>query len=88
MADALIPPIYAEAAQLHRHFKLLFGSAAALDYLLATPAPTGAQLQAWLATAANRAAFEQLVSSPAGAAALCANGPACTAACRNDAPMS
>lgn len=80
MSEALIAPTYAEAAQMHRHFRLLFGHAAALEYLLdSTPAPTGAQLQDWLATPANRAAFEQLASSPAGAAALCANSAICTA---------
>ncbi|BEP96261.1 hypothetical protein GmRootA79_46450 [Acidovorax sp. A79] len=79
MSEALIAPTYAEVAQMHRHFKLLYGNPLALDYLLATPSPTGAQLQAWLATPANLVAFQQLVTAPNGAAAVCASGGAMAA---------
>lgn len=72
MSEALIPPTYAETAQLHRHFRQMFGSAIALEYLLGTtPTPTGVQLQAWLATPANLQAFRQLALTQVGAAALC-----------------
>ncbi|WP_010465881.1 hypothetical protein [Acidovorax radicis] len=79
MSDALMAPTYAEVAQMHRHFKLLYGNPLALDYLLATPAPTGAQLQAWLATPANLVAFQQLITAPNGAAAVCASSGAMAA---------
>lgn len=79
MSEALIAPSYAEIAQMHRHFRMLYGNPLALDYLLATPAPTGAQLQAWLATPANLVAFQQLISAPNGAAALCASSTAMAA---------
>jgi len=79
MSEALIAPTYAEVAQMHRHFRLLYGNPLALDYLLATPAPTGAQLQAWLATPANLVAFQQLITAPNGAAAVCASSGAMAA---------
>ena len=53
MSEALIPPIYGEVLELRRHFRLLYGTQA-LNYLLATPAPTAAQLTAWLAVANTR----------------------------------
>lgn len=70
---------YAETARMYAHFRLLFGDAQALKYLLGTPGLTGAQLTAWLATPANLAAFQQLVAAPHGAAAVCASGTAMAA---------
>lgn len=79
MSDALIAPIYSEIARLHRHFRLLNGRPDALEYLLATTGPTGAQLQTWLGTPANLTAFQQLISVPSGAAAVAASSTAMTA---------
>ena len=89
MSDLLIAPAYAEIAALKRHFQLLNGSPEALQYLLAsTPTPTGAQLQAWLATPANLTAFQQLVSSPAGAAAVAASSFAMAAVAASSTAMA
>ena len=89
MSDLLIAPAYAEIAALKRHFQLLNGSPEALQYLLAsTPTPTGAELQTWLTTAANLTAFQQLVSSPAGAAAVAASSTAMSAVIASSTAMS
>ena len=72
MSDALIAPTYGEVVELRRHFKLLY-STQALDYLLATPTPTAAQLTAWLATPANLDAYQRLVGTHAGAGVVCAS---------------
>lgn len=89
MSDLLIAPTYAEIAALKRHFQLLNGSPEALQYLLtSTPTPTGAQLQAWLATPANLTAFQQLVSSPAGAAAVAASSFAMAAVAASSTAMA
>lgn len=72
MSEALIPPIYGEVLELRRHFRLLYGTQA-LNYLLATPAPTAAQLTAWLDTPANLDAYQRLLASNAGASAVCAS---------------
>lgn len=87
MSQALMAPTYAEIAQMHRHFKMLYGNPLALDYLLATPAPTGAQLQAWLATPANLVAFQQLITAPNGAAAVCASSTAMAAVASSTTAM-
>lgn len=89
MSDLLIAPAYAEIAALKRHFQLLNGSPEALQYFLAsTPAPTGAQLQTWLGTPANLTAFQQLISSPAGAAAVAASSTAMNAVAASSTAMS
>lgn len=89
MSDLLIAPAYAEIAALKRHFQLLNGSPEALQYLLAsTPTPTGAQLETWLATPANLTAFQQLVSSPAGAAAVAASSTAMAAVAASSTAMA
>ena len=89
MSDLLIAPAYAEIAALKRHFQLLNGSPEALQYLLAsTPTPTGAELQTWLATPANLTAFQQLVSSPAGAAAVAASSTAMAAVIASSTAMA
>lgn len=72
MSEALIPPIYGEVLELRRHFRLLYGTQA-LNYLLATPAPTAAQLTAWLDTPANLDAYQRLLATNAGASAVCAS---------------
>ena len=69
MSDLLIAPAYAEIAALKRHFQLLNGSPEILEFLM-SPGVTGAGLQTLLATPANLTAFQRLVSSPAGAAAV------------------
>ena len=89
MSDLLIAPAYAEIAALKRHFQLLNGSPEALQYLLvSTPTPTGAQLESWLATPANLTAFQQLVSSPAGAAAVAASSTAMAAVAASSTAMT
>ncbi len=89
MSDLLIAPAYAEIAALKRHFQLLNGSPEALQYLLAsTPTPTGAELQTWLTTAANLTAFQQLISSPAGAAAVAASSTAMPAVAASSTAMA
>ena len=88
MSDALIAPTYSEIARLHRHFRLLNGSPEALEYLLATPGPTRAQLQTWLGTPANLTAFQQLISTPSGAAAMCASGTAMAAVAASSTAMA
>ena len=89
MSDLLIAPAYAEIAALKRHFQLLNGSPEALQYLLAsTPTPTGAQLETWLATPANLTAFQQLVSSPAGAAAVVSSSFAMAAVAASSTAMA
>ena len=72
MSAALIPPIYGEVLELRKHFRLLYGTQA-LNYLLGTPAPTAAQLTAWLDTPANLDAYQRLLATSAGAAAVCAS---------------
>ena len=79
MSDALIAPIYGEAYELRRQFRQLYGTGLALDYLFATVAPTGAQLEAWLATDANVVAYQRLISTAVGASAVCANAGAVAA---------
>jgi len=79
MSEALIAPTYGEAFEIRRHFKLLNGTTLALDYLLATVPPTGAQLEAWLATDANLVAFQRLIATAAGASAICAGANAMAA---------
>ena len=79
MSDALIAPTYGEAYELRRQFRLLYGNTLALDYLFATVAPTGAQLEAWLATDANLVAYQRLIATAAGASALCATATAMVA---------
>lgn len=76
MSQALIPPTYAEAMAVRRQLQQLYGTTAALDYLLATPAPTSAQLTTWLATDANLTAYQQLLSTDAGASAVCVSSTA------------
>ncbi len=89
MSDLLIAPAYAEIAALKRHFQLLNGSPEALQYLLAsTPTPTGEELQTWLTTAANLTAFQQLISSPAGAAAVAVNQTAMAAVIASSTAMA
>ena len=89
MSDLLIAPAYAEIAALKRHFQLLNGSPEALQYLLvSTPTPTGAQLETWLTTPANLTAFQQLVSSPAGAAAVAASSTAMAAVAASSTAMN
>ena len=89
MSDLLIAPAYAEISALKRHFQLLNGSPEALQYLLAsTPTPTGAQLQTWLATPANLTAFQQLISSPAGAIAVAASSTAMAAVAASSTAMT
>lgn len=73
MADALSPITYSEVFELRRQFRLLYGNTLALDYLLAAAAPTGAQLEAWLATDANLVAYQRLIATAVGASALCMN---------------
>lgn len=89
MSELLIAPAYAEIAALKRHFQLLNGSPEALQYLLvSTPTPTGAQLQTWLSTPANLTAFQQLISSPAGAAAVAASSTAMSAVLTSSTAMA
>lgn len=71
MSEALIAPTYGEAFELRRQFRQLYGTGLALDYLFATVAPTGAQLEAWLATDANLAAYQRLIATAVGASAVC-----------------
>ena len=71
MSEALIAPTYGEAFELRRQFRQLYGNGLALDYLFATVAPTGAQLEAWLATDANLAAYQRLIATAVGASAVC-----------------
>lgn len=78
MSEALIPPTYGGILELRKHFRLLYGTVA-LDYLLATPAPTAAQLTAWLETPANLDAFRRLLATNAGASAVCASSTAMAA---------
>jgi hypothetical protein len=79
MSDALIAPTYGEAFELRRQFRQLYGNGLALDYLFATVPPTGAQLEAWLATDANLVAYQRLIATAAGASALCATATAMAA---------
>jgi hypothetical protein len=79
MSDALIAPTYGEAYELRRQFRLLYGNTLALDYLFATVAPTGAQLEAWLATDANVVAYQRLIATAVGASAVCASAAAMAA---------
>ena len=72
MSEALIPPIYGGIMELRKHFRLLYGTQA-LNYLLGTPAPTAAQLTAWLDTPANLDAYQRLLATNAGASAVCAS---------------
>jgi len=73
MSEALIAPTYGEAFELRRQFRQLYGNGLALDYLFATVAPTGAQLQAWLATDANLTAYQRLIATAEGASAVCSS---------------
>jgi len=79
MSDALIAPTYGEAFELRRQFRLLYGNTLALDYLFAAVAPTGAQLEAWLATDANVVAYQRLIATAVGASAVCASAAAMAA---------
>lgn len=79
MSEALIAPTYSEAYELRRQFRQLYSAGAALDYLFATVPPTGAQLEAWLATDANLTAFQRLISTQVGASTVCAGGAAVAA---------
>ncbi|WP_343734504.1 hypothetical protein [Acidovorax sp.] len=79
MSEALIAPTYSEAYELRRQFRQLYGAGAALDYLFATVPPTGAQLEAWLATDANLTAFQRTISTQVGASTVCAGGAAVAA---------
>ena len=79
MSEALISPTYGESFELRRQFRQLYGSGLALDYLFAAVAPTGAQLEAWLATDANLAAYQRLIATAVGASALCTNAGAVAA---------
>lgn len=79
MSEALIAPTYGEAFELRRQFRQLYGNGLALDYLFATVAPTGAQLEAWLATDANVVAYQRLLATAVGASAVCASAPAMAA---------
>lgn len=87
MSEALIAPTYGEVLELRRHFKLLHGSTLALDYLLATPAPTSAQLTTWLATDENLTAYQRLISSDLGACAVCASSTAMAAIAGSDTAL-
>lgn len=79
MSEALIAPTYSEAYELRRQFRQLYGNGLALDYLFATVAPTGAQLEAWLATDANVVAYQRLIATAVGASAVCASAAAIAA---------
>ena len=87
MSDLLIAPAYAEIAALKRHFQLLNGSPEILEFLM-SPGVTGAGLQTLLATPANLTAFQQLVSSPAGAAAVAASSFAMAAVAASSTAMA
>lgn len=76
MSQALIAPAYSELMALRKHFNLVYGIAA-LQYLLS--APTAAQLTAWLTTPANLEDYQKLISSSAGAGAVCASSGAMAA---------
>jgi hypothetical protein len=79
MSEALIAPTYGESYELRRQFRQLYGNGLALDYLFATVAPTGAQLEAWLATDANVVAYQRLIATAVGASAVCASAAAMAA---------
>ena len=79
MSEALIAPTYGEVFELRRQFRQLYGTGLALDYLFAAVAPTGAQLEAWLATDANLVAYQRLIGAAVGASAVCASAAAMAA---------
>lgn len=79
MSEALIAPTYGESFELRRQFRQLYGNGLALDYLFAAVAPTGAQLEAWLATDANVVAYQRLIATAVGASAVCASAAAMAA---------
>ena len=79
MSEALIAPTYGESFELRRQFRQLYGNGLALDYLFAAVAPTGAQLEAWLATDANVVAYQRLIATAVGASAVCASAGALAA---------
>ncbi|QNP59481.1 hypothetical protein [Paenacidovorax monticola] len=79
MSEAFIAPTYGEAFELRRQFRQLYGNGLALDYLFAAVAPTGAQLEAWLATDANVVAYQRLIATAVGASAVCASAAAMAA---------
>lgn len=79
MSQALIPPTYAEAMAVRRHLQQLYGTTAALDYLLVSPAPTSAQLTTWLDIPENLEAYQRSMATHAGASAVCASTTAMAA---------
>ncbi|HTH12214.1 MAG TPA: hypothetical protein VMA55_21800 [Acidovorax sp.] len=79
MSEALIAPTYGEVFELRRQFRQLYGTGLALDYLFAAVAPTGPQLEAWLATDANLVAYQRLIGTAVGASAVCASAAAMAA---------
>lgn len=79
MSEALIAPTYGEVFELRRQFRQLYGTGLALDYLFGAVAPTGAQLEAWLATDANLVAYQRLIATAVGASAVCASAAAMAA---------
>lgn len=74
MSVALIAPTYGEVFELRRQFRQLYSGGVTMDYLFATVTPTSAQLEAWLATDANLAAYQRLIATAVGASAVCASG--------------
>ena len=79
MSEALIAPTYGEVFELRRQFRQLYSGGVTMDYLFATVTPTAAQLEIWLATDANLAAYQRLVSTAVGASAVCASAPVAAA---------
>lgn len=78
---------YNEARLLREHFQLIYGSAEATAFVFDS-AVTGATLEAWLQTPANLAAFNQLVTTYVGPAALIANGTAWEAVTTSSTAMA
>lgn len=87
MSDLLIAPAYAEIAALKRHFQLLNGSPEMLEFLM-SPGVTGSGLQTLLASPVKLTAFQQLISSPSGAAAVAASSTAMTAVAASSTVMA
>ena len=78
---------YNEAHRLRAHFLLLNGSPEALEILLG-PDLTHAAFDTWLGQTGKLATFQQLLSAPSGAAAMCASATAMAAVAASSTAMA
>ncbi len=78
---------YNEAHRLRAHFLLLNGSPEALEILL-DPDLTHAAFDTWLGQTGKLAIFQQLLSAPSGAAAMCASATAMAAVAASSTAMA